>query len=940
MIDLQALLGEVEPEQSILLTFALGLTQLDYALLPLLQSHGEGRVTVVADPGGVEAAFAERATAYGPGVRYRLLPYHPPSGLAFHPKLYLVAGRTGARLVVTSANLTLYGFRENLEIVDVAALGPDDREESHLFVQALEFLDRLAALDATVGPLLGSDVTGMRRRLERWLGDTKPGATGALLHSLDRPLMDQVAAMVPADEIEHILCVSPFYDGEGKMLRELSARYRGADIDLVGPEEDWTDLSGKRLADLSNRIHPHRLHGVGGKGRRLHAKLLAFRGRTRAWTVAGSANATRPAWLGAASKPRSGNVEVVIVREHQDAALMDELRESLDMAPVELASFTFDRSTLKGDEESGAALSVIRAEQEGSDRIAVTARVRGLSAAGLTFRVRVEGRTAALDGDAQVTDGDETGRLRLQAPLSLRSFEDDLGPLILGVEAVQGGRRVAQGRAWLERPDLLNLTSHQRRIQSLIERTKRSGRVGEEEVQDIADAISRFVSDILHHPSFDLDHTPDAISGVDGGDRGETDVPESEDSKPEEFTLPSETMPLHRASSPSGQIIGILQQISEALRQQFEGVVVKDPVDTVEDTKGGNKSSSPESGRFPPLRASVHRAVHSKVTEPLIEMLRVGRDGLNLTHVLHATSPLSWLLLSLAASERRRLEGMRARDLEREDHEAASRRREQMREAERTVHQAVENLVDLMVLLFSTDGLVRGTPTGLLLTSWLKDPEQVAEALSQEQAEGFLIAAAIASSLVPHKQGSVHQLAGGLWLLLADREDWAGVEDFEERLVPRGREVAKAFGDVFTTEQLLSVIHEAREATADILELAEWWAPVYCLAKQEGNPSTLEHAREVVEGSKAGRSLLRVLDRLIERGDTRPIVAADVDAESKSCGRCRVGIPVGQLARLNDPRNPYLQCEGCGGLIAPVDDPAIEPTKRIVRTLRHLVLEA
>ncbi len=935
MIDLRSVLGEIEPEQSILLTYALGLTELDHALLPLLQNHGEGRVTVLCDPGGIEAAFAERATTYGPGVRYRLLPYQPPSGLSFHPKLYLVAGRAGARLVVTSANLTLYGFRQNLEIVDVATLGPDQRKESHLFANALEFMARLGELDETVGGLLEPDLKAMRRRLRPWMGDMPPDAVGELLHSLDRPLMDQVAAMVPAEEIQRILCVSPFFDKKGSMLRELCARYPLADVDLVGPGEGWTDLSGECLADLSDRIHPQRLIGVDGASRRLHGKLLAFRGRERSWTIAGSANATRAAWLGTASAHRSGNVEVVIVREHQDTALIDELRDSLKVTPVELASLKLDNGRLEDDRSPGVGLAAIHAEQEGPDRIGVIARVRGVPATSVEFHVRVEGRVTTVEADATVTGEAGAGTVHLAAPLNLSAFEDDLGPLVLWVEGVQDGQRIVAGRTWMERPGLLNLTSRERRIQSAIARTRLSRSMGENEVQDITDALSRFVSEIGQPAPLEKGGAPSASAGSGASDRAKEVARDMVDPDPEDFTLPRDGMHLHRVGSPSSQVLRILQQVGEALREQFEGAPVEDP-DMADDGEAGMGLSAPRgASRFPPLQASVHRAVQSKVSRPLIERLRTDRDRLRPIDVLHVARPLSWLLLSLAASEQRRVASEQAQYLESDGGDDASRR-----ETQRNVKQAAGDLVDLMELLFSIDGLLRGSPVGLFIKTWMGGPERVDETLPPEDAEGFLLATSVALRLLPRREGSLDLIAGGLRLLLADRDDWDGVEAAASRLEPRAREIAKAFDDAFTAEDLLALIHKAGHSTAESLQLAEWWAPVYFLARQDGNPPALNHAREVVEASESGRSILSLLDRLVARGDLRPIAVADLDAGSEICGRCRVGIPVGHHARLRDVRHPYVHCESCGGLIAPLDDPATEPTRRFVRALRHLVLEA
>jgi hypothetical protein len=149
-----------------------------------------------------------------------------PGGQAFHPKTYLAAMGNRVTLLVGSGNLTTGGLDDGREVFTKFASGTAAGDAAIEAWRA--WTRRLVALvgDATLA--------GRLRDLEDRLPArpaVAPAVVPSLLHNLDIPIVEQVAAIITeagARPIDDLLLAAPFYDDDaeavGRLLDDLKPR--------------------------------------------------------------------------------------------------------------------------------------------------------------------------------------------------------------------------------------------------------------------------------------------------------------------------------------------------------------------------------------------------------------------------------------------------------------------------------------------------------------------------------------------------------------------------------------------------------------------------------------------------------------------------------------------------------------------------------------------
>lgn len=301
--------------------------------------------------------FAERTAVRAAGIDYRFAGVHLP-GAAFHPKLYLCFNDAGATLFVASANLTLSGFRTNVEIVDRLHLSPAGQGDAAAFRALAGYLEGLPVLDAGLPDAVQDELRESAALLRTWLAD-KTDTGPRLMHSLERPLLEQLGAAVPRDEVQEITVVSPFYDPAVEAIHQLAAAYPGATLNVLRRAAS-AHLSGRALRPLAGRVEVSDFRLQGRDADRPHAKLLHLKGADRSWLVCGSANLSRPAWLRSALD--GGNVEAVTLREGAAAAFAALFHAVQPPQRLELSALVW---THNADEREPAPPFLVEARQDG-----------------------------------------------------------------------------------------------------------------------------------------------------------------------------------------------------------------------------------------------------------------------------------------------------------------------------------------------------------------------------------------------------------------------------------------------------------------------------------------------------------------------------------------------------------------------------------------------
>lgn len=232
----------------------------------------------------------------------------------FHPKIFLLAGKSRGRLIVGSANATRPGITSNAELVGCYDFEEGETEDFlPLFRAAFAFLAEAAR--RWPSEQLTKNLEFMLREAP-WLATVDDGEAPsdfALLHNIDAPLWEQIRAEItpPVDAL-HV--VSRYFDSRpdllGRVIEELRPGririYTQNGVTNMTPawlehqsfKSGLTEILLASYADEAQHAQP--LHGKG---------IIIEKGGERVFAF-GSANFTTAALLKNAS---AGNVETLVL---------------------------------------------------------------------------------------------------------------------------------------------------------------------------------------------------------------------------------------------------------------------------------------------------------------------------------------------------------------------------------------------------------------------------------------------------------------------------------------------------------------------------------------------------------------------------------------------------------------------------------------------------
>ena len=414
-ISLLAALKGAKFDASLITTFNATLPFYEEVVLRRLQAAESRHNVVLMD--SVQCARSWATPSLRPrlaGSAYALIPMAAPG--AFHPKICLLASKKRCALFIGSHNLTLSGFGFNREVTTYIDVGPDADPAhklvlSHVWSLIREWLrtqeDKLApsVLEAAhrIGELV-PQATGVESKLSdiRLLGQSNSGPS--LLEQLDRAM--------PAMP-ERVVVTGAFFDTQHALLKSLEARWPGAAIKVI--IDPKTVALGGRPKGLRSQFVDARELWSEQAAHYLHAKALLLDFGGSHMLVAGSANPSRPAWLGG----ERANFEAMLVRPN-----------------LELASSRFARDLALGfsapamDDSELRAIPITHQESENDDETP-SAPVRIVALAAGTSKVMIPRSESEEFAEfvVHMEDGSHT------APAALERSEDREAIAELGEKA-------------------------------------------------------------------------------------------------------------------------------------------------------------------------------------------------------------------------------------------------------------------------------------------------------------------------------------------------------------------------------------------------------------------------------------------------------------------------------------------------------------------------
>ena len=208
----------------IVLTHNIDFLFLEAVLLPKLRAIGDPSLTIFADSASAAATFKTQAPLiWELGKRYRVIPVDLGPWRRFHPKAILVSSRDGAQLAIGSGNLTAGGWSGNFEVWATYSSDAEGLPVLASFADVLNGLPQLVAMPERTDASLTSVTSSS------WFSGLP--APDGLLYSLRRPLLDQIAEVLPEPASE-VWIISPYFDPTLTALREFADRV-GAPIKVL-----------------------------------------------------------------------------------------------------------------------------------------------------------------------------------------------------------------------------------------------------------------------------------------------------------------------------------------------------------------------------------------------------------------------------------------------------------------------------------------------------------------------------------------------------------------------------------------------------------------------------------------------------------------------------------------------------------------------------------
>jgi hypothetical protein len=451
----------LEPTRALFLAFDINAPFFDHEVLSSILSERLRDVTVVVDAMGLRHSPLDVAGTRKAGVYYRIESVRSHGGGLFHPKAVFLEHAAGVDVLIGSANLTWNGWCRNLEIVDALSFGEHGKSSARSAIQLADFLRALPGVLHGLSRAGEQTMQALSAALDSAAKSSSQSAddeVSQVFSSVRSPLLEQLVSTLPAEQIEQLVAISPFYDPANQALLEMARAFPKARVVAVKDGLRANDFDGRQFSRLGRRAEL-RQTDWDSHPRPLHAKALLMNTTNDAWCATGSANMTSPAWI--KSVPAGGNVELVIVRSLQQgtssgsgAAIVEALLadiSSVKIADPEALQYTVGSAEL---DERVLELHVLTAE-ESDYRLRVEWVLCSGSAKDrqVTIDIRTQDRELRETFDASFVEGRWVVDVMLTERRWVELLDDEIAAVIQVMQDTTKG--VLVGAAWLRRRNLL-----------------------------------------------------------------------------------------------------------------------------------------------------------------------------------------------------------------------------------------------------------------------------------------------------------------------------------------------------------------------------------------------------------------------------------------------------------------------------------------------------
>ncbi len=313
---------------AIFTTFSFNMYYWDIQVIKELRAKGIEHISALIDEQCLSEQFELYSECLGgrKSKEYSLYGYH--SDMSFHPKIIFLAGENSVLALVGSGNVTPSGHGNNIEIwCPIAADSKDD--PTYPLIR-----DIWAYISSLYDPL-GKEAQKYIGRVEdnctllrgEYESNSECLVGGRSIrffaNGIDGNLFHQLSNWIEDEEIEEVTIMTPFYDENANLIKELNKRYSPKQIKMI-IQKDFGVLpypdtlpNNVEIYDWHNCTFPFKSICSGNAFRVFHSKCITLKGKTHSYMVAGSANASIAA-MGGENKNSLNHEAIIAIKAEQD----------------------------------------------------------------------------------------------------------------------------------------------------------------------------------------------------------------------------------------------------------------------------------------------------------------------------------------------------------------------------------------------------------------------------------------------------------------------------------------------------------------------------------------------------------------------------------------------------------------------------------------------
>ena len=256
---------------------------------------------------------------------YTLTPVYSKG--VFHPKIMMLIGQKQGLIIIGSGNLTGSGICSNDEIWGAFQFSSLECEHSNLFLSVWEYLLSLNKYAKGFVPQTMEWITTYSLWLQKlskqgnsWSKLKSTQQVQFLFNSTHSNIFNQLVEILPKEKPQCISIISPFYDKNGELIRNLKETYNPEEFNCIVQSE-----FGLLPIDYKNDlVNFYEWNECFKDSKRLHGKLFHFKYEHEEFLLIGSPNATTAALGGREISSMNDEACLLLNRPLKDSYL-DEL---------------------------------------------------------------------------------------------------------------------------------------------------------------------------------------------------------------------------------------------------------------------------------------------------------------------------------------------------------------------------------------------------------------------------------------------------------------------------------------------------------------------------------------------------------------------------------------------------------------------------------------